>query len=173
ALKSSETDYIFDYTYNFPSFDVSVGHTYYDFPDATPSDGAPRGFSREWYTGIAVPKFFLSPSIYYYYDYGRKEDGGGEGSYTVLNLAYSLPAKIGRYTCSLDINGHVGHNNKQYYRGKGGDAAIGAGISIPLAKNLSCKPTINYSLPWGSLSDKNNGNQMNRFYTGLYLSYAF
>ena len=75
ALKSSETDYIFDYTYNFPKVDLSFGHTYYDFPDALPSDGAPRGFSREFYTGVTLSKMFLTPSVYYYYDYGKKEDG--------------------------------------------------------------------------------------------------
>ncbi|MDD5565430.1 MAG: hypothetical protein PHG31_00845 [Candidatus Omnitrophica bacterium] len=173
ALKSSETDYIFDYTYNFPSLDVSVGHTYYEFPDIAPADGSTGGFSREVYAGLAFPRVLLSPSLYYYYDYGKKDDGGGEGSYTVINAAYCIPFKLKGYALSFDLVGHIGYNNKQYYGGKGGDAAIGAGINIPLAKNLSCKPTINYSLPWGSLSDKKNGNQKNRFFTGLYLSYSF
>ncbi|MFH0858128.1 MAG: hypothetical protein V1842_01080 [Candidatus Omnitrophota bacterium] len=173
ALKYSETDWIIDYTYNFPSVGLSFGHTYYDFPDALPTDGAPKGFSRELYTGIAFTKLFLTPSVYYYYDYGKKEDGGGEGSYTVLNLAYSVPFKVKDIGMSLDLFGHVGHNNKQYYRGKGGDAAVSAGITIPLAKNLSCKPNINYSAPWGNISDKGNGNQKNRFYSGVYLNYVF
>jgi hypothetical protein len=174
TLKSSETDYILDYTYNLSNLDVSLGHTYYEFPDILPTDGSTGGFSREFYAGLSFPKIFLSPSIFYYYDYGKKEEGGGEGSYTVLNLAYSLPVKLlDKYSCSLDLSGHVGHNNKQYYRGKGGDAAIGVGLSVPLAKSLSCKPNINYSLPWGNLSDNGNGNQKNRFYSGIYLSYAF
>lgn len=173
ALNSSETDYIFDYTYSLPFCDLSAGHIYYDFPDYSDADGSPKGFSREAYLGAALSKLLLSPSVYYYYDYGRKSDGGGEGSYTVLNLAYSIPLKLSKYSCSLDLSGHAGHNNKQYYRGKGGDAAVGVGLSVPLAKNLSCKPNINYSLPWGNLSDKNNGNQKNRFYSGIYLNYLF
>ncbi len=173
ALKSSETDLLFDYTYSFPSVAVSLGHTYYDFPDALPSDGASKGFSREFYAGLTFPKLFLTPSIYYYYDYGKKEDGGGEGSYTVLNLAYSKPFTVKDLAMSLDLSGHVGHNNKLYYRGKGGDVGFTAGVTIPLTKNLSCKPNIDYSIPWGNISDKGNGNQKNRFYSGVYLSYAF
>jgi len=173
SLKSSETDYIFDYTYSFPSVALSVGHTYYDFPDLVPSDGAPHGFSREFYGGITFPKLLLSPSIYYYYDYGKKEDGGGQGSYTVLNLAQSIPFVVSKYKLSLDFSGHVGFNNKQYYRGKGGDAALGVGVTVPLLKGLTCKPNINYSIPWGNISDKSNGNQKNRFYGGVYLNYIF
>jgi hypothetical protein len=172
-LKSSETDYILDYTYNFKNVDVSLGHIYYDFPDALPTDGAPQGFSREVYGTLAFPKVFLSPSVTYYYDYGKKEDGGGEGSYTMLNLAKSIAFTVKKTSMSLDLSGHVGHNNKQYYRSKGGDAAIGVGITMPLTKNLSMKPNINYSSPWGNISDKGNGNQKNRFYGGVYMSYAF
>ncbi len=173
ALHSSETDYLFDYTYSFKDVDVSLGHTYYDFPDVLPADGSSRGFSREFYGGLTFAKLFLSPSLYYYYDYGKKEEGGGQGSYTVLNLSYSKPFTVKKMSLSLDLAGHLGHNNKLYYRGKGGDAAISAGVTLPLTMNLSCKPTINYSVPWGNLSDTGNGNQKKRFYSGLYLSYAF
>jgi hypothetical protein len=174
SLASDETDYIFDYTYTFADLDLSLGHIYYDFPDLVASDGSLGGFSREFYLGLGLPNFLLSPSVYYYYDYGRKEDGGGAGSYTVLNLAHSIPVKLSeKYACSLDFSVHFGYNHRQYYRGDGGDAAIGAGFSIPLVKNLSFKPNINYSIPWGNVSDKNNGNQKNRFYGGVYLSYSF
>ncbi len=172
-LRSSETDYLFDYTYSFPIVAVSTGFTYYDFPDAAPADGAPRGFSREVYGGVTFTKLLLSPAIYYYYDFGKKDDGGGEGSYMVLNLSHSIPFAIKKYNMSFDFSGHVGFNNKQYYRGKGGDAALGAGVSIPLLKNLTCKPNINYSVPWGNISDKNNGNQKNRLYGGAYLNFIF
>lgn len=173
SLKSSETDYIFDYTYNFPSVDLSGGFIYYDFPDGAPVDGAPRAFSREVYGGVTFTKLLFSPAVYYYYDFGRKVDGGGEGSYTVVNLSHSIPFTLKKYNLSLDFSGHVGFNNKQYYRGKGGDAALGAGITVPLLKNLTCKPNINYSVPWGNISDKNNGNQENRLYGGVYLNYVF
>jgi len=173
ALKSAENDYIFDYTYSFESFDASFGHTYYDFPDLVPADGASRGFSREFYWGVTFGKVFLSPGVFYYYDYGRKEEGGGQGSYLVLNLAHSIPFKAGAYALSLDLSGHIAYNNKFYYQGKGGDAAIGAGVTIPLAKSLNLKPNVNYGIPWGNVSDKYNGNQKDRFYGGVYLNYVF
>jgi len=174
ALQSSETDYILDYTYTYKDIGFSLGHIYYDFPDAAPSDGAPKGWSREIYAGASFPKLFLSPTLYYYYDYGRKEDGGGGGSYAMLGVSHSIPLKmIKKYSWSLDLAGHVGLSNKQYYRGKGGDAAFGAGISVPLTKSLSCKPNINYSIPWGNISDKGNGNQKARFYGGVYLAMTF
>lgn len=174
SLRSSEADTIIDYTYSFPKLDLSAGHIYYDFPDGLPADGATGAFSREFYAGLSFPKILLSPSIFYYCDYGRKEDGGGEGSYTVLNIAYGIPVKLlYKYSCSVDLSGHIGHNNKQYYRGKGGDAAFGAGFTVPLTGNLSVKPNVNYSVPWGNISDKGNGSQKNEFYSGVYLSYAF
>ncbi len=173
ALKSSETDYIVDYTYNFDYVDASFGHTYYDFPDVVPSDGAPKGFSREFYWGLTFPKVFLTPSIFYYYDYGKKEDGGGEGSYLVLNAAYSMPFTVKNVSCSLDLNGHVGANNKLYFRGKGGDFGMTVGVTVPLTKSLSIKPNVSYAVPWGNLRDTYNGNQKNRVYSGVYMSYVF
>lgn len=173
ALHSLETDFITDFTYSLESMALSIGHIYYDFPDAAPLDGAPKGFSREVYFGVACSKLPLSPSLFYYLDYGEKLDGGGDGGYTVLNLAHSIPFAVDGIGMSLDLSGHVGHNNKQYYAGKGGDAAVGLGVTIPLTEKLSCKPNINYSVPWGSVSDKGAGNQESRFYSGVYLSYSF
>lgn len=173
ALKSSETDYIVDYTYNFKYVDASFGHTYYDFPDAMPSDGAPKGFSKEFYWGVTFPKVFLTPSVFYYYDYGKKEEGGGQGSYLVANAAYSLPFTVKKVACSFDLNGHVGVNNKLYYRGKGGDFGTTLGVTVPLTKSLSMKPNVSYAVPWGNLRDTYNGNQKNRVYSGVYLSYIF
>ncbi|MCU0665619.1 MAG: hypothetical protein MUF05_00775 [Candidatus Omnitrophica bacterium] len=172
-LNSSEIDYIAEYSYSFPVLDFILGHTYYDFPDGLPLDGAAKAFSREAYVAFAFPKLFLSPSVYYYYDYGRKDDGGGEGSYTVLNASYSQPFTLSNHNMSLDISGHIGSNNKLYYRGKGGDFGTTLGVTMPLTKNLTCKPNISYSLPWGNISDKGNGNQQARVYGGAYLSYIF
>jgi hypothetical protein len=174
ALQSAEQDYIVDYTYDgFESFTVSLGNTYFDFPDLIPADGAPEGWSREAYLGFALPKVWLTPSVYYYYDYGKKEDGGGQGSYTAINLAHSQPFSISDFNLSLDVNGHVGFNNKQYFTGKGGDVGLTASITAPLTKSISLKPNINYAVPWGNLSDSANGNQKSRVYYGIYLSATF
>ncbi len=173
ALKSKEIDYIFDYTYNYKDIDFSIGHTYYDFPDAVASDGAIKGFSREAYLAAALTKVFLTPTLYYYYDYGNKEDGGGEGSYIVGSLSHSMPLTFKGYDMSFDITGHIGHNNKLYYRGKGGDFGCTAFLAMPVVDGFMLKPNVSLSVPWGNISDKENGKQKNRVYAGVYASYNF
>jgi hypothetical protein len=163
-LKSEEYDYIIDYTYDFDSISVSLGHTYYDFVDTDT-------FSREFYVGLAFPKIILSPSVYFYRDYGRSEDGGGEGSYTVINLAYSMPLK--GTPLSLDLSGHVGFNHELFINGDGQDIGLKIGLSAPLTKNLSFSPSLNYSIPLGDLSHEDDGNQKERFFAGGTFVYAF
>jgi hypothetical protein len=163
---SEEYDYILDYTYNFPDASLSLGHTYYDYPAADT-------FSKEFYVGIALPKVFLTPSLFYYRDYGNPEDGGGLGSYTVFNLAKSLPFEIKGTPASLELAGHYGYNYKLFINGKGGDLGLSAGFKLQLTKNLTCMPNINYSLPMGDLKNKSDGAQKVRVYTGAVFSYSF
>jgi len=163
---SEEFDYILDYTYDFPEVSLSLGHTYYDYPQADT-------YSREFYTGIALPKVFLSPLISVYRDYGKPEDGGGEGTYTVLNAAYSMPLKISKYDCTLDLSGHYGYNYELFINGKGADVGLTAGLTVPLTKNSTLSSTINYSIPLKDLKKSSDGNQKSRVYTGVTLKYKF
>jgi hypothetical protein len=163
-LKSEEFDYIIDYTYDFDYLSVSLGHTYYDFVDTST-------FSREFYIGLSLPKLFLSPSVFFYRDYGSTENGGGSGNYTVINGFYSLPIK--NTPLSLDLSGHVGFNHNQFIDGDGGDLAFKAGLTMPLTKNLSFTPNVNYSIPFGDLADQAYGNQKSRFFGGATLAYKF
>jgi hypothetical protein len=163
---SEEYDYILDYTFNLADASLSFGHTYYDYPAADL-------FSKEFYTGITFPRVFLSPSLYYYRDYGAPEDGGGLGSYTVVNLAKSLPFEIKGTPASLELAGHYGYNYELFISGKGGDIGLSAGLKLQLSKNLTCLPNINYSLPLGDLKKTNDGNQEPRVYTGAVFSYSF
>jgi hypothetical protein len=163
-LKSQEVDYVFDYTYSFKNFDLSFGHTYYDFPDSD-------AFSREFYLGVSFSNLFLSPSITFYRDYGNEEDGGGNGSYISLDTSYSIPIKNTPLT--LDLLGHFGYNHELFINGNGEDLGLGLGITIPLTEKLSCSPSINYSIPFSDLEDKNDGAQKRRFYAGVSFSYEF
>jgi hypothetical protein len=171
--QSKELDSILDYTYDFPAASVSFGHTYYSFPQLTPSDGAPGGFSREFYTGLTLPKVFLTPSVFFYRDYGSKSDGGGQGNYLVANLAYSMPVTLKSYACSLDLAGHYGYNYHQYIAGKGGDLGLSAGFTVPLTKSMTLTPGVNFAAPLGKLKKATDGNQKDRFYTGVTLKYSF
>ena len=162
--KSEEFDYIIDYTYDFKDFSVSLGHTYYDFVETST-------FSKEFYVGFSFPKLLLSPSVFFYRDYGSTENGGGSGNYTVLNGFYSLPIK--NTPLSLDLSGHVGFNHNQFIDGDGGDVAFKVGLTMPLTKNLSFTPNVNYSIPFGDLAKEEYGNQKSRFFGGGTLVYKF
>lgn len=173
SRSSDEFDYILDYTCNFSAARVSIGHTYYDFPDQTGADGAAKAFSREFYAGISMPEVFLTPSVYIYRDYGNKDDGGGMGTYTAVNLAKSLPFEIKGTPVSLELAGHYGYNHELFINGKGGDIGLSAGIKAPLTGNLSVMPNINYAIPLSDLKSSSDGNQDNRFYTGFVAAYSF
>ncbi|MFA6384513.1 MAG: hypothetical protein WCY10_03990 [Candidatus Omnitrophota bacterium] len=170
---SDEFDYILDYTYDFSAASVSVGHTYYDFPDQTGTDGAPKTFSREFYAGVTLPKVLLTPSVFVYRDYGDQNDGGGLGNYFVLNLAYSVPVEMKNYKCSLDLSGHYGYNHHLFIRGNGGDIGLGAGFTVPLTKSMTVTPGVNYSAPLGDLKEKSDGAQEARVFSGVTLKYSF
>ncbi|MDD4894622.1 MAG: hypothetical protein PHW54_04830 [Candidatus Omnitrophica bacterium] len=165
-LNSDEFDYIIDYTYDFKHLSVSLGHTYYDFTGI-------NKFSREFYAGISFPSLFLSPSVYYYRDYGNHNSGGGLGNYTVINGAYSLPFVLKGYGLSLDLSGHVGFNHNLFMDGDGGDVAWKIGLTMPLTKNLKFTPNVNYSIPFGDLARESRGNQKARFYGGGTLVCSF
>lgn len=173
SRSSDEIDYILDYTHDLGLASVSLGHTYYDFPDQTGTDGAPKTFSREFYAGITLPEVFLTPSVFIYRDYGEQEDGGGMGTYTVINLAKSLPFKAHGVAMSMELAGHYGYNHELFINGKGGDIGVSAGLKIPLTKSLNMMPNINYVIPVGDVKSSGDGNQDNRFYTGVIATYSF
>jgi hypothetical protein len=170
---SDEFDYILDYTYDFSQASVSLGHTYYDYPDQTGLDGAPKTFSREFYVGVTLPKVLLTPSFFVYRDYGDQNDGGGLGNYFVANLAYSIPVTVVKYKSSLDLSGHYGYNHHLFIRGNGSDIGLGAGLTVPLTKSMTITPSVNYSVPFGDLKEASDGAQEARVFTGVTLKYSF
>jgi hypothetical protein len=165
TLNSDEIDYVVDYTKEFGDLSVSAGHTYYEFPGTDT-------FSREFYAGIGFDGFFVSPRVTYYYDYGDHARGGGDGQYAVLDVSRGIPL-IKDSDVSLDIIGHIGYNRKLFINGEGGDCLIGAALNVPLTEGLSLSPSVNYTVPFGDLSDSNDGNQRERFYYGFSLSSVF
>jgi hypothetical protein len=164
TLHSEEFDYTLDYTVDVREMSLSFGHTYYDFPDTD-------GFSREFYAGACFSKLFLSPSLFLYRDYGREEDGGGNGVYAVLNLARSIAVKGTPLT--VDIGGHIGYNHELFIQGTGGEAGLRLGLSVPLTRMLVFSPNVNYSMPFADLSDTDDGAQKKRFFGGITAAYRF
>ncbi len=164
TLQSEEFDYILDYTVDIGTISLSFGHTYYDFPDTD-------GFSREFYAGAGFTKLFLSPALFLYRDYGREEDGGGNGTYAVLNLARSIAVKNSPLT--VDIGGHIGYNHELFIQGTGGEIGLKFGFSVPLSPTLVLSPNVNYAVPFSGLSDTDDGAQKRRFFGGVTGTFRF
>ncbi|NOZ63812.1 MAG: hypothetical protein GXO71_02515 [Caldiserica bacterium] len=160
-LNSDEVDYVLDYTCEADKFSLSVGYTHYDFPEID-------GKSKEYYVGFGlnVP---LSPTLTWYRDYGNEDTGGGDGEYTVLAVSHSVP--VGTSPVTLDLSGSVGYNSKLFIEGKGGDYNVGIGLSIPLTESCSLSPNVNYSVPFGDLKKASDGDQEEKFYGGITLSF--
>jgi len=174
TLHSDEVDYIVDYTYLLKGVGLSLGHTYYDFTETSTH-------SKEWYVGVTAPVYTLaslkgttvSPSVYFYRDYGHPSDGGGLGTYLVANLATSTPVAVGKYACSFDLSGHYGWNRELFIAGKGGDLGLQAAFTVPATPNMTISPNVNYSRPFADLKKADDGNQKTRTYCGVTVKYKF
>jgi uncharacterized protein (TIGR02001 family) len=170
--QSDEIDYVIDYTKAINDLlSVSVGHTYYDFP-------AVNLYSREFYVGLGLSKipgleWPIETSLTYYRDYGDQNHGGGLGTYVSLDMAYSLLLHEDTGT-SLDFGYHFGYNRKLFIAGTSGyDIGLSLALTLPLTDTLTMTPSINYSIPLSDLKNANDGNQPERFYTGVSFAYAF
>lgn len=159
---SEEVDYYFDYTKEFDGFSLSIGNTYYDFPDAS-------AHAEEAYVGVAFD-CVLAPSLTVYVDYGQESDGSGKGMYISLDAGHSFD--VSEFV-ALDLGFHYGYNDELFIAGTGSDVLVTAGLSITLAENFSFAPVMAYSMPFGDLEDENDGNQDEKFYAGASLSYSF
>jgi len=145
-----------NYTYNFEYASVSFGHTYYDFPGSTL-------FSREFYVGISFPDIIFSPSITYYHDYGDEDKGGGDGDYVLLGFSHSfILVDDSKVTFNAGLN--VAYNNKLFIDGDGGDVGVTLGFTFSLIENVAIVPSVNYVIPFGGVSNAEDGGQKNRLY---------
>lgn len=161
-----ELDVTLDYTYKYKLISISAGHTWYWFPGIF-------GRSNEFYIGSAID-IPGSPSFTWYHDYGEEANGGGYGDYFVLSASHNFPLiEIWGSSLTFDLSAHIGYNHRLFIEGDGGDAAIGAGITLPLGKYASFSPNVNYSVPFGDLSRADDGGQKDKFYFGGKLVVVF
>lgn len=163
ALDSDEIDYSIDYTKEFDNYSISVGFTYYDFPEVD-------SYSKEFYFGVALDTF-LSPSFTWYHDIGDEDNGGGDGDYFLFSIAHTIDLK--KHGMTLDLGANLGFNNELFIEGSGGDFTLTAGLNIPINDYVTVTPNISYSIPFGDLSDKDDGDQDNEFYAGMLVAYVY
>lgn len=157
---SDEVDYLIDYTYSIKNLSLSAGLAYFDCP-------AVQLFTKE-YSLEAGFKYPLSPKISWKHDFGDENQGGGDGDYLVLSLAHSFPLNK---LISVDLHGHFGYNSRYYIEGTGRDLALTMGLNLPLTDKLILSPNITYSVPYGDLADKSDGDQESRLYVGVIANY--
>ncbi len=169
-LASDEIDHIFDYTREINDLiSVSVGHTYYDFPETAT-------YSRELYVGVALSRvpvldWPIETSLTFFHDYGKEANGGGGGEYLSLDSSYSH-VLFEDPEITMDFATHFGFNNEIFLTGEGFDTGVSFGFTIPLTDNLTISPTVNYSAPHGDLEDPADGAQEDRVYAGVSLAYS-
>lgn len=131
---------------HFTENDITLGYSK-SFKDITFSGGLtsinPKDFSGDWeaYVGITANKIPLYPTIFHS---GNLDENSG-ANYTSFLLSHAIPLSEG---VDLSLGGCVGFNNN-YTHGKNGphNAEFKAKLKLPLTKELSLNPEIDYHVP--------------------------
>ncbi len=159
---SSEVDYAVDYTHDIGIFSLSIGNTFYFFPEYNLK-------SMEAYLGIGITTIG-SPTLTAFYDYGDEAEGGADGIYVSLDLSHSQPIYM---DITLDVSAHAGYNHEAFIAGDGYDIALSGGITIPLLEGLIIAPSATYSMPFAGLKEETDGAQEAEIYFGASLGWEF
>lgn len=164
-LASDENDYYVSYAYTYDAYTLTVGHTWYDFPEYDSS-------SKEFFASIGMAGF-LSPVLSIFHDYEDGQDyklksmgEEGRGNYYSLSLAHSIPLE-NMYGMSVDLGTTFGYVDSQWINGKGWHFTPTASLGIPITKSFKVSPTIGYNVPMGDLKDPNDGNQERHVFGGV------
>lgn len=147
GLASDEQDAWVGYSYTFDELvTVSVGHTWYDFPEGNTS-------SKEVYASIGV-NTLLSPTFSFYHDYeDGKANTDGDGNYYALDLGHSVTL-VESYGITFDLAATVGYVDGQWLNGEGFHVTPTVGLTIPLSETTTMSPSIGYNVPLsGELDD--------------------
>ncbi len=153
---SDEADYILEYSRQIGEVILSLGHTFYDFPGADSS-------SKEYYLGISFPEVFLTPQFTFYRDYKA-----GKGEYYSLALSHSFSLSD---DVNLNIDFSTGYNRGLFIEGKGEDYQLLLSLDISLKEGVTLSPRVGYAVPSGDLKDPDDGDQVERFFTGVGISF--
>lgn len=162
AAMSSEVDYAVDYTYDAEILSLSIGNTFYFFPEYDLK-------SMEAYLGIGLATIG-SPTLTAFYDYGDEAEGGADGIYVSLDLSHNQPIYM---DITLDVSAHAGYNHEAFIAGDGYDIALSGGITIPLLEGLMIAPSVTYSMPFADLKEETDGAQEAEIYFGASLGWEF
>lgn len=135
---SDEQDGWIAYTHAMEALSITVGHTWYDFPEGGSS-------SKELYVSVGYDTF-LSPSVTLYHDYEDGKDaiaGGGNGNYWAIDIGHSLTLSED-YGITLDLAATYGIYDGQWYE-DGTHITPSIGLTIPLTDNLTVSPVVSFN----------------------------
>lgn len=150
---------------DFAGIGVSLGHTWYDFPELD-------AYTKETYLTVSFDEVAFAPYITWFHDYEDEDQGGADGNYLMIGAGHSIDlVEDGSHT--LDLGVEVGFNDEAFIAGDGGYVLFTLGSTTPVTENLSITPTIGYSIPFGDLEDSSDGNQDDEFYGGLAIAMDF
>ncbi len=156
-LNSDEFDVTLSYSFDKKPFSFTIGHTWYNFP-------AVDGDSKEFFATVEYDSF-LSPYISWYRDYGDEEDGGGDGNYFEAGIGYTY--SVEEMPLDINLSLSVSYNDELFIEGNGGNVLIGADFVYIVKEGVEVKLVNGYSIPYGDLSDSDDGNQDKEYYAGL------
>lgn len=167
----NETDITLSYTYPIGKLSLTGGYLYYG------TEFAPE--TEELFVVIAYDTL-LKPALSVYRDIGAFP-----GTYLNLSLAHSLPLYK---SLTLDLGASAGYfsGDDDIFKTKGGtgkryrafhDGMVKAGVSIPVAKNTTLQPLVQYWFPLSSKARRHgynpSGHLDDTLVTGVSMSLSF
>ena len=142
-----------------------MGYIYYKYPHTSFAN------TYEVFASVGY-NCFLSPTLTTYRDF--KE---ADGLYTTFGISHEIPIKT---YCTLALSGTIGFSSKkdsEFFYGKKigtfSDSLLTAALKIPLTKNISIIPSVNYTALLGSLRGRDINKQNDTFWSGINVALSF
>lgn len=134
--KTDELDLYFQYDWSFPSYAVSAGYAYFDYPQNAPHRDN-WDASQELYLDLSYDNE-LNPSLSVHYDFDM-----GEGAYYALGLSHNYELAAANFDVAANLFYH-----DDYYGVSGiPSAELNASTSF-VAGDYSIAPSISYFHTW-------------------------
>lgn len=145
AEGSDEQDWWIAYSFAIDAIGVSVGHTWYDFPELGSS-------SKEFYVSVSYDTL-LSPTVTLYHDYedGADATASGDGNYIAFDVSHSFMLNEEK-GITLDLALTYGIYDGQWYD-DGSHITPSIGLTIPITDSMTVSPVISYNRNQDDLGD--------------------
>ena len=166
-----EVDYYISLSKSFGPVDLSIGYTYYNFPDASGTD------SREWFVSASTELVYgVGLSVTFYDDYDSSTSDAVEGEYleVVFNKSFEICA-----CASLDLAAGAAfswnYNNDVDGTGLDGFSHYYVSAAVPYAvtEKFTVTPYIKFVGVSDNFANSANGDSEDILLGGVSLSYSF